>query len=74
VRHAINTGSVGKPKDGDPRACVAWIEWDGGDIRTDADALSVSFRRIEYDVERAAEAVENSVLPDPFAMMLREAR
>jgi diadenosine tetraphosphatase ApaH/serine/threonine PP2A family protein phosphatase len=40
----INPGSVGMPLDGDPRA--AWATWDG----------DFTFRRTEYDVERAAAA------------------
>jgi diadenosine tetraphosphatase ApaH/serine/threonine PP2A family protein phosphatase len=39
----VNPGSVGMPLDRDPRA--AWAIYEGGDI---------SFRRTEYDVERAA--------------------
>ena len=35
----INAGSVGKPKDGDPRACVALIE-------ITPDAVGVEFRRV----------------------------
>jgi predicted phosphodiesterase len=74
VLHAINTGSVGKPKDGDPRACWVLLEVPGRPSPTDPEALRVSFRRVEYDVERAARAVEESPLPDAFARALREAR
>ena len=63
----INVGSTGKPKDGDPRACWALIE-------TSADSVNVEFRRVEYDVEAAAQAVLGSDLPDEFAGQLREAR
>lgn len=70
-RHAINIGSVGKPKDGDPRACYALLEWDGDLDLTDPDSLSVEFIRVDYDVEKAAKAVEESPLPNPFADMLR---
>jgi predicted phosphodiesterase len=65
-RHVVNAGSVGKPKDGDPRACYVVLRADGRN-------LTVEFRRVEYDVERAATAVEASALPDAFADMLREA-
>jgi putative phosphoesterase len=61
----INVGSAGKPKDGDPRACWALI---------DTAAGSVQFRRVPYDLERAARAVEASDLPSEFADQLREAR
>lgn len=61
----INAGSAGKPKDGDPRAC--WVLLD--------TATGVAeFRRVAYDVERAARAVEESELPSEFADQLREAR
>jgi putative phosphoesterase len=62
----INVGSAGKPKDGDPRACWALIETAGG--------LGVEFRRVDYDVQAAAEAVRGSALPDAFAVELLEAR
>jgi putative phosphoesterase len=61
----INVGSVGKPKDGDPRAC--WV-------LLDTTAGTVDFRRVPYDVEAAARAVEASGLPSEFAAQLREAR
>ncbi|MCA1802164.1 MAG: metallophosphatase family protein [Rhodothermaceae bacterium] len=70
-RHAINIGSVGKPKDGDPRACYVMLEWDGDLDLTRPDVLNVEFIRVEYDVEKAAKAVEDSPLPNPFADMLR---
>ncbi len=73
VLHAVNTGSVGKPKDGDPRACWVLLEVPEHPSPADPDALRVSFRRVEYDVERAARAVEASPLPDAFARALREA-
>ncbi|MEX2601985.1 MAG: metallophosphoesterase family protein, partial [Balneolaceae bacterium] len=71
IRHAINIGSVGKPKDGDPRACYVMLEWDGDLNLTDANDLAVEFIRVDYDVEKAAKAVEESPLPNPFADMLR---
>lgn len=63
----INVGSAGKPKDGDPRACWTLIE-------TSADGVNVEFRRVEYNVEVAAQAVRDSDLPDEFAGQLLEAR
>lgn len=61
----VNVGSAGKPKDGDPRA-----RW----VLLDTAAETVEFRRVAYDVEGAARAVEASALPDEFAGQLREAR
>lgn len=42
--------------------------------RLDADAVQVEFRRVAYDVEKAARAVETSRLPDAYAEALRVAR
>lgn len=66
-RHIINAGSVGKPKDGDPRACYIVVSADG-------DQLNVTFERVAYDIERAAQAIEASAMPHEFAQMLREGR
>jgi putative phosphoesterase len=63
-RHVVNVGSVGKPKDGDPRACYAILAGDGHE-------LQVEFIRVSYDVERAARAIEASEMPDEYAHMLR---
>ena len=59
----MNTGSVGKPKDGDPRAGYAVLMMDKG-------LVEVDFRRVEYDVGAAARAVRDSELPDFFAGLL----
>lgn len=66
-RHVVNAGSVGKPKDGDPRACYVRLWADGR-------ALEVAFVRVAYNVEAAATAVEASGLPPEFAGMLRVGR
>ena len=70
-RHAINIGSVGKPKDGDPRACYVTLEWEDDLDLSHPDGLNIEFIRVKYDVEKAAKAVEKSPLPNPFADMLR---
>lgn len=72
-RHAINIGSVGKPKDGDPRSCYVIVELTPDSKLTDADSIKVDFIRVAYDVEKAAQAVEASPLPSEFAQMLRTA-
>jgi predicted phosphodiesterase len=72
-RHAVNLGSVGKPKDGDPRACYVLLHLEAGTSPADTDGVQVEFIRVPYDVERAASAVEDSPLPDAFADMLRKA-
>jgi len=72
IRHAINIGSVGKPKDGDPRACYVMLEWAGNLNLHNGDDLQVGIIRVEYEVEKAAKAIEESPLPDAFAEMLRK--
>lgn len=67
-RHVVNLGSVGKPKDGDPRACYVELNVPGN-----GEQLSVDFIRISYDIEKAALAIESSPLPDEFADRLRKA-
>ena len=62
----INAGSVGKPKDGDPRTCVAVVEIKENEIRHE-------FLRVPYDIERVASAIVNSGLPPSLADKLREA-
>lgn len=71
--HAINIGSVGKPKDGDPRGCYAILTIDESYSHTSDGGFSVEFIRFEYDIERAAKAIEESSLPNPYADMLRKA-
>jgi predicted phosphodiesterase len=62
--HFLNTGSVGRPKDGDWRAGYVILEVGPG-------AVSVEFARVEYDVERTARGIEESELPVEFADHLR---
>ncbi|PSP22381.1 metallophosphoesterase, partial [Halobacteriales archaeon QH_10_65_19] len=50
----LNPGSVGQPRDGDPRAAYATF---------DLDDLAVTEHRVEYDVDRVQEAVADADLP-----------
>ena len=61
--HFVNTGSVGRPKDGDWRAGYVLLQMK-------EDAPRVDFVRVEYDVERAVTAIRESELPDDFAEYL----
>lgn len=72
-RHAINIGSVGKPKDGDVRGCYVLLTLNELSSKLDKDSIKVEFIRFEYDVEKAAKAVEDSILPNEYADMLRKA-
>jgi predicted phosphodiesterase len=58
--HFVNTGSVGRPKDGDRRACYVVLDVREGDAHAE-------FIRVDYDVERAAAAIRESGLPADFA-------
>jgi len=57
----INPGSVGQPRDGDPRA--AWLE-------LDTEAMTAVFRRVPYEIERAAEPIVEAGLPSRLANRL----
>jgi diadenosine tetraphosphatase ApaH/serine/threonine PP2A family protein phosphatase len=56
----VNCGSVGKPKDGDPRAGFAILEDVGG-------RLGVTIQRVEYDAQTAARDVAAAGLPSEYA-------
>jgi putative phosphoesterase len=71
-RHAINIGSVGKPKDGDNRACYVLLEIHP-ETTMQKPVLQVNFMRVAYDFESVAQAVEASPLPNEYADMLRKA-
>ncbi len=70
-RHAINIGSVGKPKDRDNRGTYAILEFDATTSTLDKDSLTVTFVKFDYDIETAARAVEDSRLPNAYADNLR---
>jgi putative phosphoesterase len=72
-KHVINTGSVGKPKDGNPKGCYVLLTLNKKSLMTSKECIKVEFVRFTYDVEKAATAVEKSPLPDEFADQLRKA-
>jgi predicted phosphodiesterase len=57
-RWLVNPGSVGQPRDGDPRA--AWLV-------LDTDSWTATFHRVEYPVEAAAKAIVDAGLPRQLA-------
>lgn len=71
-KHAINIGSVGKPKDGDPRGGYVVLHMNENSSTFDKDSIRVEFVRFDYDIEKAAKAVEDSPLPDVYAESLRK--
>ena len=71
-KHAINIGSVGKPKDGIPQGCYVVITVNEWMKPADKENIMVEFIRFDYDVEKAAKAIEESILPNDYADMLRK--
>ena len=61
----VNPGSVGQPRDGDPRAAYAVL---------DLDTLSVTEHRVKYDIERVRDAVQNVGLPEQIGDRLLQGR
>lgn len=59
----INAGSVGRPKDGDNRACYC--------ILSVGAEVQVEFVRVTYDIEKVAQEILESELLDSFAQVLR---
>lgn len=61
AKFIVNVGSVGQPRDRDPRACFAiW----------DSDARKLEFIRVEYDIESAATRILDAGLDEKFAKRL----
>ena len=60
----VNCGSVGKPKDGDPRAAFAILELD------DTGQVRASIERVPYDAEAVAREVAAAGLPGEYAEKL----
>jgi predicted phosphodiesterase len=71
-RHAINIGSVGKPKDGNPKGCYVQLHVNENSSILQKDSIQVEFIRFEYDIEKAAKAVEESRLPNAYAESLKK--
>ncbi|HYK06758.1 MAG TPA: metallophosphoesterase family protein [Gaiellaceae bacterium] len=61
LRRLLNPGSVGQPRDGDPRA--AWLE-------IDFEAARATFRRTDYPVERTQAEMREVGLPEALALRL----
>jgi diadenosine tetraphosphatase ApaH/serine/threonine PP2A family protein phosphatase len=61
ARSVLNPGSVGQPRDGDPRAAYLLL---------DLDAQLASFRRVEYDIERTQAQMAEAGLPEALALRL----
>ncbi len=62
--HFLNVGAVGKPKDGDPRAAYARV-----DFSEDPPASQIV--RVDYEIDRAVAGIEEGGLPETFGEALR---
>jgi diadenosine tetraphosphatase ApaH/serine/threonine PP2A family protein phosphatase len=61
ITYMINPGSVGQPRDGDPRAAFGILDLDGGYFY---------FKRVEYDIENAQRKILENGLPPVLAERL----
>lgn len=64
-RYIVNVGSVGQPRDGDPRACCCVY---------DDQNQTVEIIRLNYDVAQAASSIVNQGLPTSLANRLYDGR
>lgn len=60
-RYIINVGSVGQPRDGDPRLCFVVFH---------PEALEVEYVRLEYDIDKTASEIRDAGLPEYLANRL----
>jgi diadenosine tetraphosphatase ApaH/serine/threonine PP2A family protein phosphatase len=65
ARYLVNVGSVGQPRDGDPRAAFTLYS---------EEEESVRFVRVEYDIEKAARRIAEAGLPELLALRLHLGR
>ncbi|MFH0763630.1 MAG: metallophosphoesterase family protein [Candidatus Omnitrophota bacterium] len=63
--YVVNVGSVGQPRDMDPRASFAIY---------DSDKRTVEIRRVVYDIEKAKAKILKAGLPEMLALRLSEGR
>jgi len=54
-RYLVNIGSVGQPRDNDPRACY---------VTFDTDEREISFHRVEYDIKTTQKKMAQAQLPE----------
>ncbi|HEY7406607.1 MAG TPA: metallophosphoesterase family protein [Candidatus Angelobacter sp.] len=65
TKYMVNPGSIGQPRDNDPRAAF---------LLYDTDANTIAFHRVPYDIERAQEKIMAAGLPERLAIRLAEGR
>lgn len=62
-RWLLNPGSVGQPRDGDPRAAYLWLDF---------EEMFAAFRRVPYPVEETQKELRASGLPEALAARLAQ--
>lgn len=60
-RYIINVGSVGQPRDNNPQVCVVFF---------DTKHLTVSFKRLPYDIEKTQEKMSELNMPEKLIQRL----
>ncbi len=65
AKYMVNPGSVGQPRDGDPRAAYAIY---------DTTAQRINLRRVPYDIETTQTKMQNAGLPEPLSRRLSTGR
>ena len=63
VKYFVNVGSVGQPRNGDPRACYCVF---------DTDQNAIYFRRLEYDIQLTCKRIVDAGLPVALAERLTQ--
>jgi predicted phosphodiesterase len=63
--YLLNPGSVGQPRDGDPRAAYLLL---------DLDVPRAIWKRVEYDIDRTRQAIDDAGLPPRLGTRLYEGR
>jgi putative phosphoesterase len=64
-RWIVNPGSVGQPRDGDPKAAYAVL---------DLDTMDVELRRVEYPIQTVIDAIRETSLPDQLCLWLEHGK
>ena len=67
LRWFVNPGSVGQPRDGDPRAAYALLQ-----VNEECESARFEFHRIDYDISRAQDLILAAGLPALLAFRLSE--
>ncbi|MBX5438635.1 MAG: metallophosphoesterase family protein [Thermoflavifilum sp.] len=72
VKHIINAGSVGRPKDGNWRPGYVIVDWNRPRNGSAHAYLSVQFHRVDYDLNASIKAIQESPLSLYFASCLMQ--